>query len=393
MCLRRCRVIIVRRNYCLLTWLCCNLSSVLCPDFRRVGPSQHFCRTSPADWWRQHPITAVNWLWHWTVRRYEIANLYDRVITSIVNTMIRVRAVRYVRLPLDPWFDDECRAMKRTVRHLERTARRADPCDVVATTAAHHGKDGRSVVCVVSSAASIRDEPLKVARTLFSLSGLFEIWVSILIHTFSMNTHITRTVSCCFAVLQQIRSISRYLSQPVVQSLIVSLVISRLDYGSATRAGLPACQSVLRCGASDLQIQEIRPRDPATARPSLVVNLGTNHVSAGGFGVPLLSEWTGTTVHSTLLMTFTRWRRSSHGDSSVRRRLRHWSSQPRRVLQSALGHGTAFRPRWRHQRPFRFSESILRQFCLLAPSCSTVLRFILSYYFILQFYVFFYYVY
>jgi len=31
---------------------------------------------------------------------------------------------------------------------------------------------------------------------------------------------------------------------------------------------------------------------------------------------------------STLLMTFTRWQRSSHGDGCVRRRLRHWSSQP-----------------------------------------------------------------
>jgi hypothetical protein len=70
----------------------------------------------------------------------------------------------------------------------------------------------------------------------------------------SMNTHITRTVSCCFAVLRQIRSISRSVSQPVVQSLVVSLVISRLDYGSATLAGLPSCkldrlQSVLNAAA------------------------------------------------------------------------------------------------------------------------------------------------
>jgi len=54
----------------------------------------------------------------------------------------------------------------------------------------------------------------------------------------SMNTHITRTVSCCFDVLRQIRSISRTVSQPVVQSLSVW----RQDYGSATLAGLPACQ-------------------------------------------------------------------------------------------------------------------------------------------------------
>jgi len=58
----------------------------------------------------------------------------------------------------------------------------------------------------------------------------------------SMNMHVTRTVSCCFAVLRQIRSNSRSVSQPVVQSLIASLVISRLDYGSAMLVGLPAFQ-------------------------------------------------------------------------------------------------------------------------------------------------------
>jgi len=43
----------------------------------------------------------------------------------------------------DPSFDDVCRAMKRTVRHLESVARRADPSDVVATTAVIiHGQFG-----------------------------------------------------------------------------------------------------------------------------------------------------------------------------------------------------------------------------------------------------------
>jgi len=104
--------------------------------------------------------------------------------------------------------------------------------------------------------------------------------------------------------------------------------------------------------------------------------------------------------HGTSLVTFTRWRRSSHGDGCVRRRLRHWSSQPRRVLRSAialslslpLGRGTAFRSRLRHQHTFQFSSSIWRQFYLLAPfrRSKTFLSFILSPCFILQFYVFFY---
>jgi hypothetical protein len=56
----------------------------------------------------------------------------------------------------------------------------------------------------------------------------------------SMRTHVTRTVSSCFAMLRQIRSIRRSVSRHVLMSLVVSLVISRLDYGSATLAGLPS---------------------------------------------------------------------------------------------------------------------------------------------------------
>ncbi len=65
-----------------------------------------------------------------------------------------------------------------------------------------------------------------------------------------MRTHVTGTLSSCFKVMRQIRSIGR----SVLQSLIVSLVFSRLDYGSATPAGLPTrllerLQSVLNAVA------------------------------------------------------------------------------------------------------------------------------------------------
>ena len=58
----------------------------------------------------------------------------------------------------------------------------------------------------------------------------------------SMRTHVSRTVSSCFAVLRQLRSIRRSVSPAVLQSLVVSLVLSRLDYGNATLAGLPGNQ-------------------------------------------------------------------------------------------------------------------------------------------------------
>ena len=70
----------------------------------------------------------------------------------------------------------------------------------------------------------------------------------------SMKAHVSRTVSNCFNVLRQIRSIRRSVTRPVLQSLVVSLVLSRLDYGNAALAGLPTrelsrLQSVLNAGA------------------------------------------------------------------------------------------------------------------------------------------------
>ena len=56
----------------------------------------------------------------------------------------------------------------------------------------------------------------------------------------SMRTHVSKTVASCFVSLHQIRSIQRSVSRPVLLSLVTSLILSRLDYGSATLAGVPA---------------------------------------------------------------------------------------------------------------------------------------------------------
>jgi len=55
----------------------------------------------------------------------------------------------------------------------------------------------------------------------------------------TMGTQVTQTCSKCFAAIRQLRSIRRSVLNDVMQSLIVALVFSRLDYGSATLAGLP----------------------------------------------------------------------------------------------------------------------------------------------------------
>ena len=55
----------------------------------------------------------------------------------------------------------------------------------------------------------------------------------------TMRTQVTQTCLKCFAALRQLQSLRRSVSNDVMQSLIVALVFSRLDYGSATLAGLP----------------------------------------------------------------------------------------------------------------------------------------------------------
>lgn len=53
-----------------------------------------------------------------------------------------------------------------------------------------------------------------------------------------MRFHVSQLESGCFAVLRQLRSIRPSVTRPVFVSLVVSLVLSRLDYGNATFAGI-----------------------------------------------------------------------------------------------------------------------------------------------------------
>ena len=69
-----------------------------------------------------------------------------------------------------------------------------------------------------------------------------------------MRSHVQKTVSRCSAVLRQLRSIRLSVPATTFQTLIVSLELSRLDYGNAVLAGLPAylfrrLQSVMNAAA------------------------------------------------------------------------------------------------------------------------------------------------
>jgi len=76
----------------------------------------------------------------------------------------------------------------------------------------------------------------------------------------TMRTQVTQTCAKCFAALRQLRSKHRSVSDDVLQSLVVALVFSRLDYGSATLVGLPkqfidrlqSVQNAARSGTADL---------------------------------------------------------------------------------------------------------------------------------------------
>jgi len=73
----------------------------------------------------------------------------------------------------------------------------------------------------------------------------------------SMRCHVQKTVASCFAVLHQLRSIRRSVPTSVYQTLVVALVLSRLDYGNAVLVGLPGylysrLQSVLNAAARSI---------------------------------------------------------------------------------------------------------------------------------------------
>ena len=72
-----------------------------------------------------------------------------------------------------------------------------------------------------------------------------------------MRSHVQRCVAVCFAVLSQLRSIRRSVPSSVFQTLVVASVLTKLDYGNATLAGLPAnllnrLQSVINAAARSI---------------------------------------------------------------------------------------------------------------------------------------------
>ncbi len=58
----------------------------------------------------------------------------------------------------------------------------------------------------------------------------------------SMRRYVDVVVSRCFAALRQLRAVRQYVTIPVMQSLVTSLVLTRMDYCNSVFFGLPAVQ-------------------------------------------------------------------------------------------------------------------------------------------------------
>ena len=68
-----------------------------------------------------------------------MAQLYDDELTAVLDQLIALRTMTSRRRLSDPWFDDDCRVAKRSVRLFERDARRVrrqTPDDLTAVNAA-----------------------------------------------------------------------------------------------------------------------------------------------------------------------------------------------------------------------------------------------------------------
>jgi hypothetical protein len=55
----------------------------------------------------------------------------------------------------------------------------------------------------------------------------------------SMKLHIPKVASCCFYQLRRLYQLNRLVGREVTTQLVVSLILSRLDYCNSLLAGLP----------------------------------------------------------------------------------------------------------------------------------------------------------
>ena len=134
--------------------------------------------------------------------------------------------------------------------------------------------------------------PLVPDNNIKPISCICDLGIYIHLDT-SVKMHVSKTVSCCFNSLQQIRSIRRSVSRPILLSLVMSLVLTCLDYGNATLAGvsgrlLDQLQSVLNAAPWLVcDSQNVRPHLSTALWSALAASPWPNQVLPGHPRVPV----------------------------------------------------------------------------------------------------------
>jgi len=117
-----------------------------------------------------------------------------------------------------------------------------------ATTTSENFVGSWSRFCLIDTAAHTQSTQWHGSRTVIiggnsvhpaSVVRDLGVWID---RGLSMSTHVIKVVAGCFAVLRQLNSIRRSVSRESLIGLVVSLVLTRLDYCNAVLAGLPAYQ-------------------------------------------------------------------------------------------------------------------------------------------------------
>jgi ribonuclease P/MRP protein subunit RPP40 len=99
--------------------------------------------------------------------------------------------------------------------------------------------------------------PTKIGNDLITSSTSVRNFSVYLDADLSMRSHVHNTVSKCFAMLRQLRNIHRSVPASAYQTLILSLVLTKLDYGNTVLSGLSAhlirrLQSVMNAAARSI---------------------------------------------------------------------------------------------------------------------------------------------
>jgi len=93
---------------------------------------------------------------------------------------------------------------------------------------------------------SYRAPPLRVGPHLVNPASTVRALGIYIDANLSRRTQVLKTTATCFAALQQLRTVHLCLPLAAYKSLIVSLIVSmmlsRMDYGNATLSGLPDYQ-------------------------------------------------------------------------------------------------------------------------------------------------------